>query len=209
MIQSAEQYLEELKKRLKRHPDKDEILQEIAMHLEEEMAHLDISESQAIGQFTRKFGEPAQVAAAFGAVSSGQPNAAKRNIVYLNAVFFALGLLLSVGVHMKWPYFSNTWMFLAGYSWFLLLGYSGLWLLIGFLFGKEFGAKGKIILAGALKLALIPNLLLMAAALFGLLSSSWFSLLLDDLFMISCTMITGLFLPASILCCRFGARKAV
>ncbi|MBD1379010.1 hypothetical protein [Metabacillus arenae] len=124
--------------------------------------------------------------------------------VFVNGCFFAAGAFLTFCRHSG--YFVSIWEALAAVNWFILFGYAGFWLFVGYQLGKEFGVKGTLELPKTILFTTIPNVVLMACVLSNIIPKPWFESMLSPGFMIACVIITLLFYPLAMLGVKLGMR---
>ncbi|PWA12055.1 hypothetical protein DCC39_08220 [Pueribacillus theae] len=213
MIQTKEKYIKQFEQEMEAHPEKELIMAELIVHIEEEMADLlrkGMSEPEAVQAMIEQFGHPNELAAQFGKICTTAPNKVKLWLVLSNHFLFLMGACLTVCYHLgNMPFLQIAWEVLGQYSLLILFMYTGFWLFIGYQIGKEFGAKGKRILFETMSCALIPNLVLMFGILYGVFPTQWFSPFLTPSFVVACLGVTLLFYPFSQFGYYFGRHQAV
>ncbi|QED49366.1 HAAS signaling domain-containing protein [Cytobacillus dafuensis] len=212
MIKAKKQYLDEITRLLRNHPDHENIIAELSMHIDEMMADLEekeVSEFEAIPIIMSQLGTPRQIAKEFKGVSTRTPGIVQNAFILINSLFFFAGLFLVLGSQV-WniAFLQTIWQVLSQLNWLILGCYTGFWAWMGYEYGKEFGVRGKVFLAGTIKIAIIPNLLLMIFTLFGTLPSEWFHSILSSSFILGCLLATALFFPISKMGYYIGKHKA-
>lgn len=206
MIKTKIEYIHQLKLLLEDHPDRDEIIHEIACHTDELLQECDLPEYEAISLVQRQIGTPEKLASQFRYVSSKEAWNVKKMFIIINALFFAVGGLLAFGAKIS-VHLHTIWELLAQSCWIVLFVYSGYWVFIGFEIGKEYGAKGKGLLERTIRAAIIPNIILMLITLIGILPSELFQSFLSSSFLIGCLAATFFFFPISKVGYYMGVRK--
>lgn len=213
MIKTKEMYIKQLEQRLRVHPNREEVMAELIVHIEEEMADLlrnGMNEPEAVQVIIEQFGHPSELAAQFGKIAETTPVKTKIILVLSNHFLFLLGACLTLCYHLgSMPVLQTAWEMLAKSSLLILFIYTGFWLFIGYQIGKEFGAKGKKILFETMCYALIPNMVLMLGILYGVFPTQWFSPFLTQSFIVACLGVTLLFYPFSQFGYYFGRHQAV
>lgn len=213
MIRTKEAYTKQLRRAMRRHPDCEVIMAELNVHIEGKFALLreqGIPEAKAVQTVIKQFGCPKTLAAQFNSVTTKSPHNAKLSFTLCNSFLFFLGACMTLGNQLlDEPVLQTTWDVLSENSWLILSFYTGYWALIGYQMGKAFGVNGKTLLFETIRLAIIPNLLLMGAVLYGLLPKEWFSPILTTSFTGACLVATILFYPISRIGYYFGLHRAV
>lgn len=209
MIHTKNEYIEQLRELLKDHSDRDAIVDEISVHINECLRQDGLSEQEAISLAISQIGSPQQLAQGFIRSSTPHTTAAKKWFIYMNFMFFLAGGFLAVGANvLQIDMLQWMWDMLSQSGWTILLAYTGYWAFLGFEMGKEYGVSGKKLLSRTIGIAVIPNFILMLATLFGVLPIGWFHTLLNSSFLIACLLATFCFFPISHMGYYVGVRKA-
>lgn len=192
------QYIEQLEKELRQHPDRTEIIAEITVHMKEEMSAQNLPEKEAMAIIINKFGSPQELAGSFRQASLPSPQQVKVLFILFNIGVFIVGIAITFGHHLgNLSFFHWAWGALAQNSWWVLMTYTAYWILIGYHLGKEFGSQGKKLLTETVRLTIISNLFFMMIVLYGIMPIEWFRLFLTAPFFGACLIATILFYPIS------------
>ncbi|MBD8069032.1 permease prefix domain 1-containing protein [Bacillus sp. PS06] len=214
MIQSKKDYINDLSKELKSHPNCEELLQEIDSHISEMIEELclnqSLDEQAAIKEVQTKFGTPKEVAGTYHQELEVTPTKTQWTFILMNSLFFIGGIILTVLYHLlPIPMISHTWSFLTGIPIIIMLLYMGFWALLGYEIGKEFGFGGMKLLVRTFYISLLPNLFLMVLVLFRIVPTSWFDPLLSPAFIAACIVGTIVLYPISYVSFRWGTVKSI
>jgi hypothetical protein len=206
------EFLTQLKHDLGTHKEKESILKEYEVHLDElllELFHLK-NESEVRDQIYSRFGTPEEIAAMWEEELSVTPSRMKWLFIAVNILFFGGGALLTLAHNLfDWSWLSRLWDQLTSIPILIALIYMCFWALLGYEIGKGFGYKGKRLLKRTFLLALIPNLTLMVLTVFNIIPHEWFSPLLTETFMGLCIFLTILLYPVCLISYRWGKRASV
>lgn len=200
------EYLEKVKKALGSYQNSLEAYNEIFSHIEEaakEKMLTGICEHDAYKAVFHELGDPIELVRSFYPTS--EKSQKPIYFILLNWCFFFIGSFLTVG-HRVFDFWliHNTWMVLENLSLLLLLSYSFYWFYLGFVFGKQFGPKGKRIVNRMILWSLLPNFILMTLVLLNILPKDYFATLLSPMFLLLCVITTMLYYPISQLAYKFG-----
>jgi hypothetical protein len=214
MIQSKQDYINDLSKELKNHPNLEELLGEIDLHISEMIEDLclnnGLDEKSAIVEVQSRFGTPREVAGIYQKELDLTPKKTQWTFIAVNVLFFVGGIILTVLYHLiPFPLINKTWSFLTGIPVIIMLLYMGFWAMLGYEIGKEFGYGGKKLLLKTFYISLFPNLLLMVLVLFRIVPTTWFDPLLSPPFIATCILGTAVLYPISYASFRWGTIKSV
>lgn len=211
MIQSKQDYLLVLKKKLKTVVKSDEIIQEFDQHITEILDELTaLNETEAMEKVIERVGTAEQVAALYQQELDVTPNKIQWAFISINLLFFVGGICLTVVYHfIPIPTIDQLWRSLTSISSVLIILYMIFWALLGYEIGKEFGLGGKVLLGKTFYITLVPNLILMALVVFRIVPVEWFQPLLTPSFIIICILCTVLLYPISYASFRWGTKQSI
>lgn len=214
MILSKKAYLEMLESRLKNAPNSTEILVEMDIHLSDVLADITseqgISENEAMAQLVERVGNPDELADMYLAELEVTPAKTQSIFIFVNLLFFAVGICLTVFYHLVPLSVSNqVWYFLTSIPSLIMILYMVFWGLLGYEIGKEFGFSGKKLLFKTFYFTLVPNLVLMGLVVFRVIPLGWFDPLLTQPFIIACILCTVILYPISYAGFRWGIIRSV
>lgn len=208
MHKSKKEYLSSLQHYLNKHPNGTDIVEEYGSYIEDKMLEvmnegysLDEAEIRVLNDLPH----PKTIANEY--VSSQPPNLRQMIIFSLciNVSFFIIGGLLTFSYHqLSNEFVTLIWLSLVELQWVLLVLYSSFIVVLGYLIGKEFGARFNAYIKTVLVLTLTPNIVFMLAVLFSWIPHTWFEPMLTPSFVISCVIVTLLYYPISRLAYRVG-----
>lgn len=205
MMMEKDAFLLALENALPETLDKKSIIQEYANHIDDKI-------QEGFEEFfvIEQLGTPEMIAAAYKKSIAVSRNYVQRNFVFCNTIFFIIGMLLTICYHyFQGPVFSNTWQMLSNIPFVIMICYTAFWLLLGFEVGKEYGLRGKKLLAQTVFISSIPNVLLMLLTLFEIVPVMWFSPILTPSFVMICILMTVLLYPISQLGYRLGVSRSI
>ncbi|MED4402928.1 HAAS signaling domain-containing protein [Metabacillus fastidiosus] len=207
MIPFKEAFLQELKKELPCNVNKEDIIAEYSVHLDEKMEecpHLNWED------IVEQLGSPVEIAKQYEDSSLISTQFVQKNFVFCNFLFFIIGGLLTVGYHtFKHPIFTDTWLMLSKVSLVIVFIYTLFWIILGFEIGKEFGIRGKTLFSKTFLLCLIPNISLMIMTIFKMIPTAWFDPILTTPFIILCVLMTALLYPISRISYYIGVYRSL
>lgn len=210
MITSGEKYLKKLSFELKNHPDKEDVLADYESYIYDLTEDLSEQEEITYPKLVEKLGAPKELAKMWRAESKVTISKTKWIFVLSNLFLFIGGMMLTWSYHvLRWEWIIRLWSDLTAISLFIIAIYTLFWGLLGYEIGKEFGARGKVLLRRTFSIAIMPNLLLMFLVIFKIIPLAWFEPYLSSSFIILCVGLTGVFYPISILGYRWGRKASV
>jgi hypothetical protein len=212
MERPKNRFLEELKKGLGNHRDKESILLEYEAHIDEILleAYDCKDEKEMFDTIVSRLGSPEEIAVMWKEELSVTPSNMKWLFMLLNIFFFGGGSLLTLFHNVfEWKWLAVIWSHLTAIPTLIAFIYMFFWALLGYEIGKGFGHGGRSLLKKTFLLSLIPNLLLMVLTLFEIIPHSWFEPLLTKTFIIACIILTILLYPISWLGYRWGRKASV
>lgn len=206
------EFLAELAERLAKHQEKNAILKEYDVHLDEFLASLpDLGDETEIrNQIYSKIGTPEEIAAMWKEELSVTPSKMKWLFVAVNIVFFGGGSVLTLAHNLfEWNWLTRIWAQLTSIPIIIALIYLFFWALLGYEIGRGFGHSGKKLLKGTFFLALIPNITLMILTVFQIIPHRWFYPLLTKTFILLCILFTLLLYPVCLISFKWGKKASV
>lgn len=212
MERPKNRFLAELAKGLKHHQEKDHILLEYEIHIDEIiMEAIDCNNEEELMEIiTSRIGTPAEIIQIWDDELSVTPSKMKWLFILINILFFGGGSLLTL-VHnlYEWKWMSIIWNHLTTIPMFIAFVYMFFWALLGYEIGKGFGHGGRKLLNKTFFAALIPNLTLMVLTLLEIVPHSWFAPLLTKTFIIACIVFTIILYPVTWVGYRWGKKASV
>ena len=206
------EFLSQLNDCLGEHIEKESILKEYEVHLDELLLEFIAlrDESEISDHIYTRFGTPEEIAAMWEDELSVTPSRMKWLFIAVNIFFFGGGAALTLAHNLlDWNWISTLWNQLTSIPILIALIYMCFWALLGYEVGKGFGYKGKKILKRTFLLALIPNLTLMFLTVFNIIPHEWFSPLLTETFIGLCIFLTILLYPLCVFSYRWGKKSSV
>ncbi|MHA6253352.1 DUF1700 domain-containing protein [Oceanobacillus sp. CAU 1775] len=209
MNDEAARFLRELKEALADDPNRDSIMMDYTMHVEEFLSENNI-EKDIYETLVERLGSPQELAELWREEKAVTPKKMQRLFVFLNIVIFIGGAILTIGYNvLEWQWLDSLWSALTEATTIIILIYIFFWGLLGYEIGKAFGARGKRILIRTFLICIIPNLLLMYLIVFRMIPADWFGSLLDSTFVLLCIIYTAILYPVSWLGYRWGKKASV
>lgn len=206
------EFLAELSQLLGNHQEKESIIKEYEVHLDElllELYKLD-DKSEVRKQIYSRFGTPKEIAAMWKEELSVTPSHMKWLFIAVNILFFGGGSILTLAHNLfDWQWVSSIWSQLTSFPILIAFIYMLFWALLGYEIGKGFGHKGKKLMERTFILALIPNLTLMVLTVFHIIPYEWFSPLLTETFIALCIFLTILLYPVCLISYRWGKKASL
>ncbi|MDG5470456.1 hypothetical protein P6709_01765 [Jeotgalibacillus sp. ET6] len=214
MDQLKIEYLTKLDNELRRHPNRESILEEYEIHLEEMIAELQFTKDEieevSNRDITERLGDPQEIARLWLEEKSVTPDNMKWLFISYNILIFLGGGLLTLFYNMyEWSWVQNIWIILTSIPVFISVIYLFFWALLGYEIGKGFGYKGHSLLRKTFIFSLVPNITLMLLVVFEIIPQDWFAPLLSHEFILSCIAFTIILYPISYLSYKWGRRASV
>lgn len=210
MIASGEEFLKNLNIELKNHPNKASVLADYELYIYDLTENLLETEEITYSILVEKLGTPKELAKMWRAELKVTGTKTKWIFVFSNISLFIGGIVLTWSYHvlgLEW--INQLWNGLTTISFLIIAIYTLFWGLLGYEIGKEFGARGKVLLRRTFSIAIMPNLLLMFLVLFKFIPLEWFEPYASTSFIILCVGMTGVFYPISILGYKWGRKASV
>lgn len=212
MEQLKNEFLAELSSKLGNHPERDSIIEEYEVHLDELLITLyKLEDDTEIREhiFSR-FGTPEEIASMWMEELSVTPSRMKWLFVAVNILFFGGGATLTLAHNLfDWGWLTKLWSLLTSIPILIAFIYLFFWALLGYEIGRSFGHKGRSILKKTFLLALIPNLTLMVLTVFRIIPHEWFSPLLTETFIMLCIVLTCFLYPVCLISYKWGKRASI
>ncbi len=205
------EFLESLKESLGNHKEKESIIAEYEMHLDELLLSLYQMEYDEIREEVySRFGTPEEIAAMWKEELSFTPSNMKWLFIAVNILFFTGGAVLTLAHNLlDWKWLTNLWFNLTSFPIIIAFIYMFFWALLGYEIGRGFGHKGKRVMKRTFIFALIPNVTLMVLTVFHLIPREWFYPLLSETFIGVCIFLTLLLYPVCIISYRWGKKASI
>lgn len=211
MEQPKNRFLNELAMGLGNHQDKENILREYEMHIDEIMIEaLGEQKNATMELLVSRLGEPSEIAKIWNEELSYTPSRMKWLFILLNVFLFVGGSLLTL-VHnlYEWQWLSIIWNHITSIPTIIAFVYLFFWALLGYEIGRGFGHGGRTLLRKTFLLSLIPNLLLMILTVFKIIPHQWFEPLLTQSFIIACILFTIILYPVCMIGYRWGKKASI
>ena len=213
MIQLKTDFLTELGRHLRKHPDKEQILAEYDSHITEmldEYSGNQREEADIRMKIYSRLGTPEEIADSWREELSTTPMKTQWVFILANLVFFVGGTILTL-VHnlFDFPFIDMAWESLTSIPAVIILLYLFFWALLGYEIGKGFGHKGRRLMKRTFILSILPNIMLMNLTLFKLIPHDWFQPLLSPPFIIICIIFTTLLYPICWIGYRWGKKASI
>ncbi len=206
-------FLKKLEEGLKHHSEKQAILEEYALHIDEILyeREMEVPESTTeLEHITQRLGSPGEIIEIWKEEADVTPTKMSGLFLFANLAFFAAGGLLTLTCNIyNWRPAERVWHDLTSIPVMIMLVYMFFWALLGYEVGKVFGHSGRRLLKNTFLIALVPNLSLMVLTVFHLIPYNWFDPLLNTPFILGCIGSTMLLYPISWIGYRWGRRASV
>lgn len=213
MIPSKQAFLDELGSHLEAHPEKSDILNEYACHIDDLLTELkgeNVPEEQRMALVVDRLGSPEEIADSWKSELTVTPGRTKWLFFLFNLCFFIGGALLTLTYHLAdWDWVKVVWDALTSIPFIIMFVYSLFWGLLGYEIGKEFGPGGKSLLKKTFIISLLPNLIMMAITVFKIIPYEWFNPLLSASFIVICIVLTLLLIPVVWIGFLWGKRVSI
>lgn len=212
MEQLKNEFLEELARCLVNHEEKESIIKEYDVHLDELLGsfHELENDSDVRQQVYSRFGTPEEIAEMWKEELSVTPSNMKWLFIAVNILFFGGGAILTLAHNLlDWSWLTILWGQLTSFPILIAFVYMLFWALLGYEIGRGFGHKGRKLLKKTFLVALIPNLTLMVLTVFKLIPHEWFSPLLTETFILICILLTILLYPVCLISYRWGKKASI
>ncbi|WP_100334025.1 HAAS signaling domain-containing protein [Bacillus alkalisoli] len=210
MSRGKELFLNQLEKELEFHPNSEDILLEYEVHYESKLRDLiltGLSKEDAEENVLEQLGNPKIIASQFCYKPLSKKKLSNVTVTF-NYLLFLTGILLTISLYSsEFPFATTLWQTLAQKKWFVLFLYFSLWIVVGYAIGRIYGFNGKETLNTILKLALVPNVILMLLVLYFEPIKNIFEPLLSPAFFLTCVIVTILFYPISKISYKYGITK--
>ncbi len=205
------EFLESLKENLGNHKEKESIIAEYEMHLDELLLSLYQMEYDEIREEVySRFGTPEEIAGMWKEELPYTPSNMKWLFIAVNILFFTGGAVLTLAHNLlDWEWLTNLWFNLTSFPIIIAFIYMFFWALLGYEIGRGFGHKGKRVMKRTFIFALIPNVTLMVLTVFHLIPREWFYPLLTETFIGVCIFLTLLLYPVCIISYRWGKKASI
>ncbi|WP_251554124.1 DUF1700 domain-containing protein [Neobacillus muris] len=212
MERPKSKFLKELAKGLGNHQEKDSILREYEIHIDEIFMESQdcTNEEELMERILSRLGSPDEIAQMWKEELSVTPSNMKWLFILLNIIFFCGGSLFTL-VHnlYKWEWLTKLWNYVTAIPTLIAFLYLFFWALLGYEIGRGFGHGGRRLLRTTFLLSLIPNLVLMVLTVFEIIPHGWFAPLLTRTFIIACILFTVVLYPVSWLGYRWGRKASI
>lgn len=211
--EAKERYLNQLRKELKKHSQRNSILQDYEAHLDD-LAHEYSDQSMAPEDweqlFYERIGHPKEVALLWQEELSVTTSKTFLLFLFMNAAFFIAGGVLTFAHLFNYNAWIQTiWQSLTSIPFIIMFLYMGFWAFLGYEIGKSFGAGGRPLLKKTFLISILPNLGLMLLVLFRIVPHDWFHPLLSTTFIMLCIGGTILLYPICWAGFRWGKKQSL
>lgn len=209
MTDQDERFLLELAREIGNRPDKQQIMENYRLHIEELLYEDSCDKENLYDELTQRMGTPQEIAQQWRqeTVTTGRM---QWLFVLLNVGIFAGGFILTLLYnYFHWGWVEVLWARLTDIPFIIMVGYIMFWGLLGYEIGKEFGDGGRKLLRRTFMFSIVPNLLFMYLILFKIIPYEWFDPLLSFPFIMVCIIFTGFLYPVCLVGFRWGRRASV
>ncbi|WP_174615586.1 hypothetical protein [Virgibacillus ihumii] len=209
MTDQVEKFFTRLETLLGNHPDKNKIMEDYRLHVEELLYEESFDPEKIYDELTLRIGSPEEIARQWRQETI-TPGRMQLLFVLLNIGIFAGGIALTLFYnYFNWGWVEALWTRLTTIPFIIMAGYIMFWGLLGYEIGKEFGAGGRKLLRRTFFISIVPNLFFMYLVLFKIVPYEWFDPLLSFPFIIVCIVFTGFLYPVCLAGFRWGRRTSV
>ncbi|MBM6619577.1 HAAS signaling domain-containing protein [Bacillus suaedaesalsae] len=203
---TKENFLKELKAHLPYNVDKQDIIREWEMHIYDASKESECSEEEVIVSF----GEPKEIAKAYGNNTPVQKNWVVPFYIGCNALFYIVGSLVTLAYHTtEHPIVESIWNTLIGYAPAIIGGYLLFWIFLGFEIGRTYGVRGSRVLSKTVLFCMLPNVILMVLTLYKWIPIELFESLLSPMFVLVCVILNFLLYPICRIAYRVGISRSL
>ena len=209
MSEQKGRFLIQLEKELKNHPNAKDILKEYEAHYDlklRDLILLGYGREKAEEIVLEQLGTPETIASQFH-YKKIDKKLLSNVAISCNYLLFFIGILLTISYIYEFQDLNLLWHSLVHNKWIVLSFYFILWIVLGYAIGRLYGFNGRNTLNNVLKIALVPNVLLMLLVLYFGTFQAIFQQILTPIFLISCVVVTLLFYPISKLSFKYGITK--
>ncbi|WP_186579089.1 hypothetical protein [Aquibacillus kalidii] len=212
MKSKAQPFLRELETALGECPNKQEIIDEYQIHVEQLITELEqkgiIADLKL--QLVERLGSPKDIAAIWWKELGITPQKIQWLFVMMNfCMFIGGGMLTVVYNKMNWRWVEFMWDRLVNIPFLIIMIYLIFWVLLGYEVGKEFGPRGSKLLKKTFSYSIVPNIVLMNLTVFKLIPYEWFQPFLTIPFILVCILLTGFFYPVCCIGYHYGKKISV
>ncbi|TFJ91731.1 HAAS signaling domain-containing protein [Lentibacillus salicampi] len=209
MTDQVEKFLSKLETLLGNHPEKNKIMEDYRLHVEELLYEELIDPEEIYDELTQRMGSPREIARQWRQ-ETVTPARMQLLFVLLNIGMFVGGIALTIIYnYFDWGWAEALWTRITAVPFIIMAGYIMFWGLLGYEIGKEFGAGGRKLLRRTFFISILPNLVFMYLVLFKIVPYEWFDPLLSFPFIILCIVFTGFLYPVCLAGFRWGKRASV
>ncbi|MWV45888.1 hypothetical protein GRF59_19920 [Paenibacillus sp. HJL G12] len=212
MNAELESYLEVVYRHLPRSINREDVVAELRAHLEEaamELRATGMGTAEAVNLALSQMPHPRKLALAY---RSGRPLPAavwSAALLSVNGLCFAAGTWFIISHRLGSTPASYGFQLLAAQKEWVLLMYTLIWLLSGFMLGRKYGAQAEKCIRRIIILPLLPNYLFMLLVLFRIIPEYWFDSLLSLPFILLCVGATFMFGHLVRMGCKWGKSAAL
>lgn len=210
MILNDQKFINELKKEIKKHPQKQNVIAEYEQHIYELLQDVSPGEENVYHILVERLGRPVDIAKSWEQEKNITPKKTQWLFVISNASIFVGGTFLTIGYnYLEWQWIESIWNAVTDVSFLIVATYILFWGLLGYEIGKEFGHRGHRLLKKTFFISIIPNFILMYLIIFKVLPYDWFQPMLNFPFIVVCIILTGLLYPISWVGYRWGRKVSL
>jgi hypothetical protein len=191
--------------------NKEQVLQELRSHIAESVNELQTkgyTERDAMLETFRLLGSPREIANQFAGIKHVTRFQLAMRLFVMNVVLFFLGsALVIIQAYWSSPVKQPFWFLAQGHKYHILVVYSLLWLICGYVIGKLYGFSLRRWLGSVIHVPLSLNYVFMLLVLFRFVPADWFGGLLNTDFVIFSVVVTVLLSFLSLAGYHVGARS--
>jgi hypothetical protein len=211
MKHKKEAYLHVLYQLLPAQLNRDEIVRELSLHIDdavEDLLRQGFTQKEAMLHTLAKLGEPKAVALRYYEWERSSPERSGTALILLNTLFFLVGVGMFVAqAYLPLHQQQAFWHLVTTHREALLVGYSCFWLGCGYILGKRYGFSLRKSLRKLIHRPLLLNYALMLLVLFRIVPSEWFGPILTNDYVFLCVITTLCLSSLFALGYRFGIRS--
>lgn len=191
--------------------NKEQVLLELRTHIEESVKELrakGFSERDAMLETFRLLGSPREIANQFAGIKHVTRFRLAVRLFGMNLLLFLLGSAIVIAqAYLSSPVKQQFWFLAQEHKYQILIVYSLLWLICGYVIGKLYGFSLRRWLGRVIHVPLSLNYVFMLLILFRFIPAEWFGGLLNTDFVIFSVIITVLLSVLSLVGYHVGARS--
>lgn len=213
MDAAKKRFLHELGEEIGDHPDREQILTDYQLHIQEllkDPSYKNSHEEDTYQYLVRRLGSPREIAKLWRKEFNTSPHKTQWLFVICNIFIFLGGTSIILSYHFfQWTWLSKIWYLLTDLPFLIIFIYLLFWGLLGYEIGKEFGHRGKQLLRRTFFISLIPNVIVLYLIVFRIIPYEWFEPVLQLPLIVVCILFTVFLYPIGYVGYRWGRKASI